>query len=201
MYNQKETTYYCENCHTKYNRSIQKAQCPFCQSEFVIEQPYTSFTIPKYEPSYNPSSNPYIQAPIRPYLNFNPYAQSDLVDMPNYQPFVPQRPAPYQRPFSGGLYGPSVTRPMINRDPMSEDVFMGQMPKRNGLMMNNHFDDDHFEDERFGTIRHNNGLQKCFVCDERLSDEVDIVTYTCGHQVHTKCVTSKHCDKCLSMFN
>ena len=204
MFKNKETTYQCENCHTKYNRSIQKAECPFCHSEFVIEQPFTQYSIPRYQPQpKQPSMNPYIQAPRAPYLNFQGYEQNDLVDMPNYSPYMPQRPSAYQQPFNGGFYGPSGGRPLINRDPM---VPMDPMshhhphPFRGGFMSSP--DDDSFEDQRFGTIQPPTSVfNKCIVCDERLKDSDDIVTYTCGHQIHAGCITSKHCDKCLSMFN
>ncbi|BFU18949.1 hypothetical protein EHI8A_138270 [Entamoeba histolytica HM-1:IMSS-B] len=196
-----ENTYYCENCHKKYNRNKGILVCPFCGSDFVVEQPFVMFKkmpIPENEMirrSYNQS--------------FNDYSQPDLIDFPHpSSERIPFHPDPMS--YSGDLYmlQPRIRNPIqiYPRNPYtgsSHEPYLGIYDRGN-----------------FGTINdisYNRPTQPlrpmpssslqiipkecCVFCEKELEKEEDIITLTCGHQCHSHCVKSSHCPICTSLYN
>ncbi|ELP84887.1 hypothetical protein EIN_284730 [Entamoeba invadens IP1] len=204
-----DVTYRCENCHKKYNRNKSILLCPFCGSDFVVEQPHALFKQP-------PLSQAEIYGRQKGIPNDPFYPDPDFVDFPTL-PHSSGRPDFNPNPnFTGGdFFLPSHARNPLQIYPRNPYTGSSRPPELVMRDPGNFGDlDAHFagrvnpEIPPYLQERRDNtdGLRVphkecCVNCGKILSNTDDIITLPCGHQGHASCLKRADCPICLSLYS
>ncbi|KAL7719073.1 RING-type domain-containing protein [Entamoeba marina] len=203
------TTYFCNNCNRKYNRSRAFLVCPFCLSEAVEELPLQLF---KTQPL--PSHEMYKRAHY--HTDFDQFSNDEFVDFPS----IPQGGIPFHPGNFGGsdLYLPQPNKggPMqiYPRNPYtgsSRPPQIGMFDVGNhgefgfdahGDYPTNLYPPMHPQQQSPLQVHHENPTtSQCVFCNRSLKNEDDVITMTCSHKSHAECVRKGECPICSSIYS
>ena len=184
-----------------YSRSKAILICPYCQSDFVVEE---EKPIMKMQPLRQDD----VMRRAHPIPDDDYYFNDDLVDMPQ----IPSRNRMYEPDYSD-LYVPQPSRggPMTiyPRNPLTGS----SRPPELGIYDRGNRGELFYTERRYDQFDYpprqpprnpypipHDTTKTCVYCHKVIKEDDDYITMSCSHQCHAACLKKGECPTCSSLY-